>query len=181
MFNEISREDILDIIAADFPELLPLATMLYNECGDVWLKLDTNEWYTISMEEGANQGCPLSSTFAALVLHTVIAPIATALHQRAAARLASGDQGDDGLGGISDPMAYVDDKNICIYLPDVAFFFTEFCRRAPSKGLFLNSFKTRILTSTSGNTAIEVHRDINRENAKLWRSLVVSFISIGSL
>jgi hypothetical protein len=108
MFNEISRDDILDIIEADFPELLPLATMLYNECGDVWLRLDTNDWTTISMEEGANQGCPLSSTFAALVLHTVIALIAKSLHERAAARLASGDPGDDGLGGVSDPMAYVD-------------------------------------------------------------------------
>jgi hypothetical protein len=154
MFNEISRDDILDIIAIAFPEFLPLATMLYNECGDVWLKLDTNEWTAISMEEGANQGCPPSSTFAALVLHTVIAPIATSLHQRAAARLASGDPGDDGLGGVSDPMAYVDDKNICIYLPDVSFFFSEFQCLAPSKGLLLNSFKTRILTSTSGESAI---------------------------
>jgi hypothetical protein len=30
-------------------------------------------------------------------------------------------------------------------------------------------------------TAIEVSRDIHRESAKVWRSLEVSFISIGSL
>jgi hypothetical protein len=79
------------------------------------------------MEGGANQGCPLissTSTFAALVLHTVIAPIAIALHQRAAAQLASRDQGNNGLGSVSDPMAYVNNKNICIYLLDVTFFFS---------------------------------------------------------
>ena len=35
--------------------------------------------------------------------------------------------------------------------------------------------------SLVGCTAIEVSRDIHRESAKLWRSLEVSFISIGSL
>jgi hypothetical protein len=88
MFNEISHESIFEIIEATFPELIPLTAMLYNEFGEVWLFMADGSWSMIEMLEGTNQGCPLSSTLAALVLHHVIAPIAELLHQRAATRLA---------------------------------------------------------------------------------------------
>jgi hypothetical protein len=104
MFNEISREKIFEIITAHFPELLPLTSMLYNETGEVWLRMADGSCATIDMVEGTNQGCPLSSTLAAIVLHSVIAPIADLLQQRAASRLAQGNPGDDGFGGVSIPM-----------------------------------------------------------------------------
>ena len=51
-------------------------------------------------------------------------------------------------------MAYVDDKNVVIYLPDALFFLQEFHRRAAPKGMHLNTSKTRILTSTNGTSAL---------------------------
>jgi hypothetical protein len=158
MFNEISREKIFEIIAEHFPELLPLTSMLYNETGEVWLRMADGSWTTIDMVEGTNQGCPLSSTLAAIVLHSVIAPIADLLQQRAAARLAQGNPGDDGHGGVSVPMGYVDDKNVCLYIEDVHFFLSEFQSRAAPAGMFLNTNKTRILTSTNGTSAIPAIR-----------------------
>ena len=94
MFNEVSRDEIRHIIQLYFPELLPLVSMLYNDPGEVWIRLADGSWATISMEEGTNQGCPLSSTLAALVLHSILEPITKLLHQRAADRLAAGDSGD---------------------------------------------------------------------------------------
>jgi hypothetical protein len=158
MFNAISCESIFEIIEATFPELIPITAMLYNEFGEVWLFMADGSWSMIEMLEGTNQGCSLSSTLAALVLHHVIAPIAELLHQRAATRLAQGNPGDDGLGGVSIPMGYVDDKNICLYVEDVWFFLTEFKRCAQPCGMFLNTNKTRILTSTNDSSSIPAIR-----------------------
>ena len=155
MFNEISREEIFAVVEEYFPELTHITSLFYAEDGEVWLRMQDGDWSTIAMEEGTNQGCPLSSTIAALVLHVVIQPIAIKLRDRAAQRLRNGDPGDDGLGGISDPMGYVDDMNVVTYLPDVLFFLQEFKRRAAPKGLWLNSSKTRLLTSTSGHSALD--------------------------
>eukprot|EP00956_Cyclotella_meneghiniana_P015018 scaffold22773_cov35-Cyclotella_meneghiniana.AAC.1 len=176
MFNEVSRDEILHIVHTFFPELLPLVTMLYNDAGDVWIRLEDGTWATIAMEEGTNQGCPLSSTLAALVLHSILAPITQLLHQRAAERLAAGDPGDDGLGGVSNPLAYVDDKNSCVYLPDVLFFLEEFQRRAPFLGLYINTIKTRILTSTNGDSAIPaIRREYGRLIATQIQQAIASF------
>ncbi|KAL7502464.1 hypothetical protein ACHAXN_000423 [Cyclotella atomus] len=63
-----------------------------------------------------------------LPFHWSLPPIAALLHEHAAARLAYSDPGDDGLCGVSDPMANVVDKYVCIYLHGVLFFLTEFDR-----------------------------------------------------
>ena len=51
-------------------------------------------------------------------------------------------------------MAYVDDKNAVLYLPDVKVFLEEFQKQASPLGMHLNISKTRILTSTNGCSAI---------------------------
>ena len=43
--------------------------------GEVWIRLQDGSWSPVIAEEGTNQGCPLSSTLAAIVLHAVIAPL----------------------------------------------------------------------------------------------------------
>ncbi|KAL7502609.1 hypothetical protein ACHAXN_002231 [Cyclotella atomus] len=121
--------------------------MFYNNPGE------DGTWATISMVEGTNQGCPLSSTLVALLHHTVLAPVTALLHQRAAACLAQGNKGDDGLGGLSLPLACIDDKNTVIYLPDIQFFLSKLQPRMPSQGMFIQCLKTRILT-TSGSSAL---------------------------
>ena len=63
------------------------------------------------MEEGANQGCPLSATLADFVLGEVLKPLDAAMKAREPNRFldAGYDNGDDGAGGESHPMRYIDD------------------------------------------------------------------------
>ena len=122
MFNELSRDLIFKIIEDRYPELLPLVSMLYDKPGTVFYKMADGQWYTQSMEEGVNQGCPLSSTLAALVLHEVLEPLTAKLNARAEARRANGDFGDDGYGGQTHAQAYIDDCGAAVPLQDVSFF-----------------------------------------------------------
>ena len=55
------------------------------------------------MAEGVNQGCPLSSILAALVLHEVLAPIDAKLKLRTANCLRLQDKGDDETGSENIP------------------------------------------------------------------------------
>jgi len=61
------------------------------------------------MLEGGNQGCPISTIVAALVLDRMLRPLDTLLGKHAKARLDSGDLGDDGMGSITNLFAWVDD------------------------------------------------------------------------
>ena len=76
------------------------------------------------MQEGVNQGCPLSSTLAALVLHEILLPLSVKLNARAEARRRVGNLSDDKLGGISNVMAYVDNSSVAIPIEGLLFFFS---------------------------------------------------------
>ena len=106
-------------------------------------------WNTQSMAKGVNQGCPLSSILAALVLHEVLAPIDAKLKIRAANRRQQQNTGDDDAGGETHPMAYIDDAGAAVPHEDVEFFFDEFTKLGPQFGCHLNTVKTRIMTSTT--------------------------------
>ncbi|KAL7531115.1 hypothetical protein ACHAWF_003634, partial [Thalassiosira exigua] len=159
MFNCVSCKEIFRIVRRELPELLPLVDLLYGRPGKVYFKMIDGRWHTQTAEEGTNQGCPLSSTLAALVLHEVIAPLTRKLDDRAAARLADKRGGDDDLGGRTDAKAYVDDTGAAIPLEDLRFFLEEFTRLATPLGLHLNRGKTLILLSTSGKSAIPAIRE----------------------
>ena len=84
MFNEILRTTIFRIIAEKYPELLPFVSLLYDTPGQVFYKMSDGQWHDYTMEEGVNQGCPLSSILAAMVLNEVLAPLTVKLRARAA-------------------------------------------------------------------------------------------------
>ena len=106
------------------------------------------------MKEGVNQGCPLSSTLAALVLNEILFPLTAKLKARAQQRLRSGNFGDDGSGGETNPLGYIDDCGAAVYVADVLFFLEEFDRLGKPSGCHLNFDKTRIMTSTNGSSSI---------------------------
>jgi len=154
MFNLISREELRDCLRTHLPELAPIADLLYQQPGTVHYQHGSGDWFQLAMEEGVNQGCPLSSIFAALVFNRVLEPLQASLNQRAADRVLNGDLGDDGQGSISILTAFVDDSTEVIPHADIAFFFRELNRLAPPRGCRPNRFKTRILTSTNGTSPI---------------------------
>ena len=91
------------------------------------------------MEEGVNQGCPLSSTLAAIVLHEVLAPLDAALKTRAATHWLNGLPYDDNAGGETHPLAYVNNTGANAPHQDVLFFLQEFQCLATPLGCHLNS------------------------------------------
>ena len=153
MFNNVSREELFDIINTNFPELIPIATLIYDSPSTVHYKYNTSTWNNISMTEGVNQGCPLSSTFAALVMNRVLQPLDTILRQRAHDRLTNGDKGDDGFGGITHLFAWVDDISATVPLVDIPTFLSTLDELGKQRGCFINPTKSRILTSCN-NTSI---------------------------
>ena len=171
MFNSVSRAELFDIIATDFPELYHLTKLFYAEHGSVHCKWNNTSWKQLEMEDGVNQGCPLSPIFATLVLHRVLQPLAKALEQRAHDRLINGIAGDDGFGSLAHLFAYMDDISSTVAHEDIEFFCTEIERLGLSRGCIVNPSKTRILTSCSGksiiplldpNTAITIERTISK-------------------
>jgi hypothetical protein len=154
MFNSVSRAELFDIIATDFPELYNLTKLLYDDHGTVHYKWNQTKWKHLHMDEGVNQGCPLSPIFATLVLHRILKPLAQELEHRAAERLKNGNPGDDGFGSLAHLFAYMDDISSTVAHEDIEFFCTELDRLGSTRGCFVNPFKTRILTSCSGESIL---------------------------
>ena len=84
MFNKVSREVFMEELERDFPELVPLANLFYEEAGTVHFRWEDGTWDALKMEEGSTQGCPLSVLFAALVMRAVLRPVLAKLDARAA-------------------------------------------------------------------------------------------------
>ena len=85
---------------------------------------DDGTWRTLLMKEGVSWGCPLSPLFASFAFVGVaqlLEPMDSLLCEQAAARLDSGDPGDDGFDCISHLLGYAKDISSCIYLPDLPF------------------------------------------------------------
>ena len=69
------------------------------------------KWHTQEIAEGANQGCLLSAILATLILGQVLRPLDMEMKARARKRFlaVAGDTSDDGAGGETHPMGYIDD------------------------------------------------------------------------
>ena len=160
-FNSVSREAFFKVIADFFPEILPLTTLFYEQAGTVHHKWADGTWRTLLMEEGVSQGCPLSPIFASLVVTNLLQPLDIELRERAATRLRNGDPGDDGFGGITHLLGYVDDVSACTPLEDLKFLCGRFATIGAPIGCFVNPMKTRILTSTSGHSPLLDLHELN--------------------
>ena len=153
MFNNVSREELFDIINTHFPELTALTTLIYNVPATVHFKYNNTSWKNISMQEGVNQGCPLSSTFAALVMNRVLQPLDTILRKRAQDRLRAGNVGDNGFGSITHLFAWVDDISATVPHEDITTFLHHLDHFGRERGCYIKPHKSRILTSCN-NTSI---------------------------
>jgi hypothetical protein len=161
MFNNISREELFNIVHNHFPELTPLTTLIYEQPADVHFKWENDKWKSIAMQEGVNQGCPLSSTFASLVLNRILQPLSKLLEQRATERLNNGDPGDDGFGGITHLFAWVDDISCTVPHADLKFLLDNIKTLGDKRGCFINPEKSRILTSCTGRSILPSLRTTN--------------------
>ena len=113
------------------------------------------------MEEGVSQGCPLSPIFASLVITRLLRPLDALLKARASECLLAGNKGDDNNGGVTHLMGFVDDVSACVPLEDLQFLCDNFNNIGTPLGCFVNPMKTRILTSTSGQSPLSKIATVN--------------------
>ena len=106
------------------------------------------------MEEGVIQGFPLSPIFASLVVACLLKPRDKLLHARTTHQLNNGNPSDDGAGGITHLLGFVNNVSACVLLEDLEFLSDHFNARGKSLGCFVNPMKTRILTSTSNHSPL---------------------------
>jgi hypothetical protein len=118
MFNNMSRREGRNILRRDFPELLSVFDNMYQKATKVWTTLPDGTPHVLLMIEGFNQGCPLSSLFAALILHEILRVVKSEHDSR---RI--GNARTCGTGGAEImPIAFMDDTNILLPIEDVAWF-----------------------------------------------------------
>jgi hypothetical protein len=127
------------------------------------------------MKEGVNQGCPLSPLFASFIVALLLQPIDFLLQERAATQLASGDPGDDGFGGISHLLEFVDNISSCIFLPDLPFLCTTLKTLGASLSCFVNPSKTRILTSCNRSSTLPLLHTVNPTLATSISATIAKF------
>jgi hypothetical protein len=85
--------------------------------------------------------------------------------------------GDDGQGGISHLLSFVDDISSCVYLPDFDFLCEQVRSRGASIGCFVNPHKTRVLTSCNGTSILST---LTIHNPLLAQSLSTSIASFST-
>jgi hypothetical protein len=176
-FNSVSWEESKNVIATSFPELLPLVTLFYDQPNTVHYKWNYGSWRCLLMEEGTSQGCPLSPLFASFVVARLIKLIDGLLCECAATCLTIGDTGNDGQGGISHLLSFVDDISSCVYLPDFQFLCEQVRSHGPSIGCFVNPHKTRVLTSCNWTSILPT---LTTHNPPLAHSLLISIASFST-
>ena len=122
MINEISRDTIFSVVKDRYPELLLFVKLLYEDPGMVFYKMADGSWQKTSMKEGGNQGYPLSSILAAMVLHEVLVSLTEKLLERAAERQRQGILYDDNAAGETHTTGFIDDCGAPVPLMGVLFF-----------------------------------------------------------
>ena len=161
MFNAVSRHKLREIMAYEFPHLLPFTDKLYEHHHTAKFKDDSDTWQHFKVEEGFTQGCPLSPLFAGIVLTHILQQINKELMERAEHRCKSGNPLDDGMGGSPLIMAYVDDTNCLLPIEDVHYFLQRFKEIGIPLGAEMNTDKTRIMTTISGQSILPTLIDSN--------------------
>ncbi len=102
MITSISRQELFNVLQLHFPELLPLAHLLYDQANQVTYRWEDNTWHTIDIVEGLSQGCLLSGVFSSLVINRVLRSMDNLLKQQDQDRLLKGNTDDDNHGLVTN-------------------------------------------------------------------------------
>lgn len=157
MFNRMSRRRCHAILCRSFPHLLSVFDALYKKPNKIWyIRADGTKDYLLQIK-GFVQGCPLSLLFAALVLSDLLSELSARFKERAAACQEAGQYTtcNDKQGGLCDPLAFVDDAYIFPVLEDTEWAMDKINELGPAIGAELNTDKTTMLTSITGESVID--------------------------
>lgn len=70
-FNKVSRQRIMEVVARDFPELLPYVEMCYSKASHLWW-----QGHRISSAWGVQQGDPIGPLLYCVVVHPILCAVA---------------------------------------------------------------------------------------------------------
>ena len=113
--------------------------------------MDDGTWRDIKVCEDFSQGCPLMPILAAIVLADILSQLEKLLKQCSDILKVRGNLLDDGQGGVTLIISYVDDANFLVTLEDVLYLLGNFRLLATPLGVIMNKEKARILTITRGS------------------------------
>ena len=138
MFNELSRDAcrLLLLSTPELHDLVPYFDQIYKEPNRCWYKTDKGTYRHFKQPEGFAQGCPLSGSFAAIVLSLLLKKINQELVLR---------QTDTNMPS-PHTSSFIDDTNLFIPLQDIEWFIKRFDELGQPIGIKLNQDKTKLLT-----------------------------------
>jgi hypothetical protein len=147
-WNQMSREECEDVLESKprFHALIHYFNLMYSSPNHCYFRKPDETLDHFLQEDGFPQGGPLSPALACLVIHRFLKPINQQLAQRAASCRSNQFLGDDGCGSKSAFQAYFNDANFFLPYQDLPFVLTAIATHGPSKGIFINRTKTKILT-----------------------------------
>jgi hypothetical protein len=149
-FNNMSRRECRNILRRDFPDLLSIFDNMYQRATKVWTTLPDGTAHVLLMIEGFSQGCPLSSIFAALILHEILKEVKTTHDARRV-----GKNRTQGKGGAEImPIAFMDDTNILLPIEDVEWFLKRVTKLGAPVGVLIGREK-KILTNIHGVSILD--------------------------
>jgi hypothetical protein len=99
--------------------------------------------------------------FASLVVAKLLEPVDHLLKQQTTEQLLSGNHGNDGNGGVTHLLGFINNISTCTPLDDLQFLCKQFDELSSPLGDFANPMKTRIITSTSGTSSLTAIRLTN--------------------
>jgi hypothetical protein len=138
MFDEISRDPcrLLLLATPELKDMVPHFDQTCKEPNRCWCKTDKGAHRHFQQPEGFAQGCPLSGSYAAIVLSLLLKKINEEL-------IARQNQNSD----IPSPHAssFIHDTNLFLPLQDVEWFIKRFDELGTPTGVKLNQRKTQLL------------------------------------
>jgi hypothetical protein len=138
MFNEISRDAcrLLLLARPELKDTVPYFDQMCKEPNRCWYKTDKGTYRHFQQPKGFAQGCPLSGSYAPIVLSLLLKKISKEL-------IARQNQNSD----IPSPHAssFIDDTNLFLPLQDVEWFIKRFDELGTPMGIKLNQRKTQLL------------------------------------
>jgi hypothetical protein len=124
---------------------------MYKQATKVWITRPDGTSEALLMVEGFNQGCPLSSILAALILHNILRTVKIEHDSRR-----SGNGRIRGSGAVEImPIAFMDDTNVLLPIDDVEWFLKRVETLGAPVGVIIGKDKTKILTNIQGVSILD--------------------------
>jgi ribonuclease HI len=153
-FNNISREQVLKMVALKFPHLFPFFNLMYAQCINTWVYTEKDQGVAIPADEGMIQGDPLGSFGFALGGHPLFEEcnmIAGGIQNEMKVTQNTENTLSHVMEITGMCAAYVDDFSSSTDSQKSLQLLNTLLEKGPAIGLKINKRKTKILLGKKGS------------------------------